>query len=139
MENKAVEGLDLEDMMIDETLESEGVWFPFPGGARVKIARINNKQYKQVVRRKFKASKAVLENEDDVAAELSEELMIEVYAETIVKDWEGLRLKGKEVPFSKANALHILQTAKSFRERVKNYAEEEESYRLKREDDAVKS
>ena len=52
------------------------------------------------LREKYKASRAVLDMEDDLAAEMGEEIAIEVYAHTILKDIEGINDRGTPLTFS---------------------------------------
>lgn len=131
-----VEDFDISDFMTDPKLEEEGVWFPFGKGREVKIARANNPAAESMIRSKFKVNRAVLEQEDDLAAKLNIDLTVEVYAHTVIK---GLRVNGKEVPYSAEKGIELMTESRDFRDKVFTYAKNAEAYRVKAEDNAVKS
>lgn len=74
------------DNLIDPKKEIEGVIRKISSGVSVRVARANNPEYRRLLRRKYKGSRGVLEQDDDTAMELSDELMQEVYAHTVLKD-----------------------------------------------------
>lgn len=130
---------DLGSIFTSEKLENEGVWCPFPQGAEALVARVGNEKYRSLLRKKWKASRAVLEQEDDFAANMSEDLMIEVYAETILLDLRGFALNGKPLGSYTPELGRKLLHQRAFRERIKAYAEDEANFREKKEAEAVKS
>lgn len=137
----------LKDFALDPKKVEEGVWCPIGRGVEALICRINNKEFRRATRAKIKANKAELDQDDDVSAELSDELMIEVYANTILKDIRVsdpskipggvLTIEGK--PFEKYTPkLGIkLLSQDLFREKVRKFAEDEERFRLKGEEATV--
>lgn len=127
---------DISDFMTDPKLEEEGVWFPFGKGREVKIARSNNPAAESMIRSKFKVNRAVLEQEDDLAAKLNIDLTIEVYAHTVIK---GLRVNGNEVEYTAAQGIKMMTDSRDFRDKVFTYAKQAEAYRTKAEENAVKS
>lgn len=131
--------LDFESLESNLQAEVEGVWRPLAKGARVKVARIGNDEYMKLLRRKFKSNRAVLEQEDDLAAEINEELLIEVYAHTILKDVEGIGVNGQLITKYTPEIGIKLLSARNFREKIKAYAEDMEAFLAKQEDAAVKS
>lgn len=130
-----------KDNVIDEAKESEGVWFPIARGVEVRVARIQNPNFRRVLRRKYKAVRASLEQDDDTAADLSDELMQEVYAQTILKDLrvaEGAEVKIDGVPyenntFDQQKALKLLSN-ELFRNKIKAYAEDQNEFLMFVED-----
>ena len=125
--------LDLNKLKTNLQKEVEGVEQPFGDGAFVTIARIGNSEYKKLLRNKYKASRAILEQEDDLATELGEQVMVEVYARTIVKGWRGISFDGQtETPYSIANAEEALKY-KDFQSKIQKYAEEMSHYQDKAE------
>lgn len=137
----------LNDFALDPKKVEEGVWCPISRGVEALICRINNKAFRSESRSKVKANKAELDQDDDVSAELSEELMIEIYAKTILKDIRVsdptkvpggvLTIDGQ--PFEKyTTKLGIkLLSQDLFREKVRKFAEDEERFRLKGEEATV--
>lgn len=129
---------DISNLQTNLELEENGVWLPLGQGAKVKVARLGNKKYLKELRSRYKANRAVLDMEDEAAADAGEQIAIEVYARAILKDWDGVSIdKGKTMlPFSVANAEKLL-AVKDFRERIKNYAESMENFQDKKEEEAI--
>lgn len=132
---------ELTTTATDPKKEIEGVWRPFTDGSRLKIARIGNPAYRSLLRRKVKSNRAVLDNEDDLADKVSDKVLGEVMAETILLDWEGVTINGESVPYTKELGRTLLcdPENRDFREKVKSYAEDAEAYRKKVEDESVKN
>lgn len=128
---------DISKLETNKDLEENGVWMPIGEGAEVKVARIGNEKYLSLLRKKVKANRAVLENEDDLAAKMSEKVAIEVYARTILLDWKGIAANGVPLEVNVANAEKLL-AIKDFREKVKNYAESMENFQDKKEEEIIK-
>lgn len=99
----------------DDSIEQSGVFLNY-GSFRVKIARAGggNKRYIKTLEAKTRPIRRAIETET-VDEKVSRQLMMELYAETIVLDWEtevdGKMEKGIEgpdgkiMPFSKENVL----------------------------------
>lgn len=134
MDTKKAEGFELESLETDPQKELEGVWFDMGKGARVKVARHGNKKYTAMLRRLAKQNRVTLEAEDDVSFELSETMTIEVYAHTILLDWEGIKIGGEFVKYTPELGVEVLTKLKDFRERIQGFAQTVESYRVKHED-----
>lgn len=133
-ENTAVV-FDISDYLTDPKKENEGVWFPLGKGREIKLARAKNDDYKRQIRAKYKANRAVLEQEDDASADLNDDIMIEIYAQTVIK---GLRVNGVELPYAPTEGIKLLKNV-DFREKIFAYANTADSYKAKAEDAAVKS
>jgi hypothetical protein len=128
-----------KDNVIDEKKEVEGVWCLLARGVFVKVARAQNPNFRRVLRRKYKAVRASLEQDDDTAHDLSDELMQEVYAQTILKDLKVEEVDGKlpEVKidgvvykngtFDQAMAAKLLKN-ENFRNKIKGYAEDQNNF-----------
>lgn len=137
----------LNDFALDPAKVENGVWCPIARGVEALICRVNNKEFRRATRAKVKANKAELDQDDDVSAELSDELMIEVYANTILKDIRvsdpskvpGGELKINGQPFTKYTPKlgKELLAQDLFREKVRKFAEDEDRFRLKGEESTV--
>lgn len=110
-----------ESFETDPVLENDGIWLNY-GDFRVKIASVSqgNKAYVKEAERKFKPLRKAIQH-DMVSNQRSQVLLIELYAETIVKAWEvknskdewvsGIEGKNGDVlPFSKTNVIQTLQS-----------------------------
>jgi hypothetical protein len=123
------------DNVIDTNKETDGVWFPIGRGVFAKIARVQNPNFRRVLRRKYKAVRASLEQDDDTAHDLSDELMQEVYAQTIFKDLkvdEGtvVKIDGEVYvngTFNQTLAAKLLKN-ELFRNKIKGYAEDQNAF-----------
>lgn len=130
---------ELNSLASDPKLEEEGVWRPLGSGAEALVARIGNKKYRSMIRRKLKANRVILEQEDDLAEEIGEEVMNEVYAHTILLDLKNVSIDGKPLEkYTPAIGIRLL-AMRDFRERIKAYAEDAEAYRTKRDEEVGKS
>ncbi len=126
---------DLSDFMTDPVKENDGVWFPIGSKREVKIARAGNENYKRLVRAKYRQNRTLIEQDDDAAADLNDEIMIEVTAQTILR---GLRSNGVEVPYTPSKGVEMLKVGDFFK-KVTALSQGIDAYKLKGEDAAVKS
>lgn len=115
----------------NETLENEGTWTEL-GDAKLLIARAGNKKYIRKLSRAVDRSKKLLDRKDDAADALSDKIMIDVMAETILLGWEGVTFKGEVLPYSVENAKMLLEL-KDFRRQVMELADDFESFKAVQE------
>lgn len=115
----------------DEALETEGKWFPLSKTAKIKVARSGNPKYVELLRSKMKESQLELTSGKE-ADDIAEAILIDVMAESILLDWEGLTFKGKAAPVNQANAKKFL-AVKDFRKKVAALSENFDSFRVKEE------
>lgn len=104
------------------------------GGATLTVARIGNKAYSKLLNKLFTANKRVLDLKNDAANTMSDNLMAEVMAKTVLKGWNGIEEDGKPLEFSVENAQRLLRI-KDFRDLVFAKANEFDAYKLAVEDD----
>lgn len=130
--------MDLSQFRTDETSEEAGVWVEMGEGAKVRIARMYNRKYKQEFQklmRPYRTQARTNTLPDDVA----EELLIKVMAATILLDWKNIFLDGKEIPYSPANAEKMLTMFKDFRNIVSEYAQDMDLFRTAELEEAAKN
>jgi len=116
----------------DETLENSGTWFTLGKGARVLVARAGNRQYSRALNKKVETHRAALDTGDDNADAVSDEIMADVMAETILLGWEGLSFKGEPMSYSRENARKLL-LVKDFRRQIGQFADNFEAFKVKEE------
>lgn len=121
----------------DETLENEGAWRQL-GAAKFLVARSGNRKYVKRLTSEFEKHKISLELKDDSAESLSDRIMVDVMAESILLGWEGVAYKGAPMVYSKENAKTLLGH-KDFRKEISKFSEDLESYQLKEELDLGKT
>lgn len=94
----------------DTTREAEGFWHPITDKIKFLMARAGgqNSTFAKTLERRIRPHRRKIDNEDmDVS--LANEIMIEVFAETVVKDWKGVMDDdGKALPCTKENIVNIL-------------------------------
>lgn len=129
---------DLESLVTDTELEVEGVWRDLPKGAKVKIARWNNKEFQKMMRRNFKSNRVILEQDDDISDEVSEDILIKVMAHTVLRDLTGAAINGQEIKYTPEVGMKLLKI-KDFRDKIKGLSEDMNAYQTQKENEAVKS
>ena len=113
----------------DETAELEGVWIPH-GDAKFLIARSGNRHYGKELSRLVEQNKVLLDAKDDAADKLSEQIMIDVLASTILLGWEGVGFKGQPLTYTKENAMMLLGV-KDFRRKVVEWSDDLTHFKAK--------
>jgi hypothetical protein len=122
-----------ENYATDEKAEIEGVWRPL-GTGRVKVARANNNNYIQLLNKLIGEHGSALDGDSKAAVDLNKQVMVEVFAKTVLLDWEGLSYKGKPISYSHDNSKMLLQH-NDFRNKIGMLSNEFEAYKLKAEED----
>lgn len=132
VENK-VEALDIfEEFATDETLENEGTYFEIGKGTKLLIARSGNRRFAKALAAAVQKHDKVLSQNDEAAEKLSDQIMVDVLAETILLGWENVNYRGKPLDYSVANAKMLL-AHKEFRRRVSVLSEDVSAYKAKLE------
>lgn len=116
----------------DETLENNGAWQDIGGDSKLLVARAGNRKYAKLLTKLVEKNKRVLDGNDDAADAKSDEIMVQVIAETLLLGWEGITYKGKELPYSIDNAKLVLGM-KEFRKVVAKLAEDQDAYKVQEE------
>lgn len=123
----------------DTKAEQEGVITPLPGcgNTKWKIARANNKHYGKLLSMLYKRNRAALEAKGDEAEALSNKIMAEVYAKTILLSWDKeVKFQGEMLTHSVENAMKLLMLPE-FRAMVATVAEDMNNFKaVKDEEDA---
>ena len=74
----------------------------------------------------------------DAADELSDKIMIDVIADTILFGWKNVSFKGKELEFSKDNAKMLLGF-KDFRTEIMKLAEDFDAFKAEQQAEDLKN
>lgn len=132
--------MDFESFFTDHSAENEGTWVKLSSTARIKVARASdaNEAYTSALRAKYKAHRFDLEQDDEISTRLQEEIMIELYADHILKDVEGMNLGGQPIVYTPEIGRKLLAN-KDFMARVRSHATSLEHFKQKAEDDGVKN
>jgi hypothetical protein len=90
----------------DKNLEKEGVWFEISPGVRFNCARMGpmNKTYKRALSKKMKPHQRQYQ-QGTLDEELGENLLMDVFIETVLLGWEGVTdREGKAIDLDFNNA-----------------------------------
>jgi len=122
--------MDLAEVKVDRKTQNEGVWVEHDMTTSFLIARMGNPKFKTRFnalmaphQRKYEAGKLDME--------MQGQIMARAVSETILLDWRGLTLDGKEIKYSKERAFEILSdaTAEEFLALILEYAQDNERFR----------
>jgi hypothetical protein len=113
-------------------LEQDGAWVTLGGAAKILVARVGNKNYGRLLATRVDENQAVLDAKSDDSDVVSDEIMAEVYAKTILLGWEGISFDGAELEYNYENAKKALGL-KDFMALVAKHAKNIENYRTQNE------
>lgn len=109
--------------------EEEGVWVTLGGTSKILVARAGNKKYGRMLNAQVEKNQAALDLKTDEADELSDSIMVDVFANSILLGWENLSYQGEPLDYSVDNAKKLL-AIKDFRVLVANHSKNIENYRV---------
>jgi hypothetical protein len=111
---------------VDEDKELNGAEVSI-GDAKFTIARAGNKNYVKLLQKEVEKNQKALDAKDDSADKLSDRIMIDVIAETVLLGWEGVTYKGQPFEYSKTNARELL-SHKEFRREIMKRSDDFSSF-----------
>ena len=123
-----------EDFVQDKNLENgEGIDIRFPNGAVIIIHRAGgaNKKYARLVRQKMKPYKWQLDR-GTMDEEVAERLMREIYAESVIIGWRGVKAGGEDVMFTEKNCVDFLEAFPTIFEKIQEVASDAANFKLER-------
>jgi hypothetical protein len=121
----------------DTTLEDKGVERVL-GDAKFLVARTGNSNYTKVLQELVQQNEAALKVKGEVADKLSDKIMVEVIARTVLLGWENVSYKKQPLPYSLDNAIMLL-SHKDFRKQITSWADEMDVFRMKEEAEQEKN
>lgn len=127
------------DIFSDFAVTDDAVYVPYKGDVEFLIARGGNKKFRQKIAHLYKKNQRLLDSGSDAAESKSDEIMIEVMAQTILVGWKGsVAIKGEVMEYSVENAKKLLAVP-LFREWVSKQADDVASYKLVKEAEEEKN
>ncbi len=117
----------------DENLEKNGAVVKLGKDSSLLIARAGNRAYAKAITKAVEASRADLDGDDEAAADLSDKIMIDVMAETILLGWDNVSFKGADLGAYTQEKAKTLLEVKDFRKLVAQHADNMENYKVKAE------
>ncbi len=99
--------MDLSKTKLNIEAERDGIWVDYDEETSFLVARWLNPQHKAFVQ---KAVKPYIRKHrrSELPEGIAEQIEIQAMVETILLDWKGLLNAGKEIPYSKGEALKLL-------------------------------
>lgn len=94
----------------DKQLEETGIWLNY-GDFKIKIARAggSNKRFENSCKNRLKGYERALQI-GALSNDKANELMQEIYAESVILDWEGVKDEdGNTLEYNKENVLKVLK------------------------------
>lgn len=115
----------------DEKKENEGVWVAIGDGAELLVARSGNRKYSRLLAAAIEKHQRALDLKDDAADKLSDQIMIDVMAESILLGWKGpFSFKKVDVGAYSVSGAKTLLAVKDFRGYVSKLSNEFDSFRV---------
>jgi hypothetical protein len=122
----------------DQGKESSGVWIDLKNGARLRVARWGNIAFRELLRRKTRKHGTAIQK-NALPEAISERILIEVIANTILLDWSGIFDAGQALPYTVENAIRVLSELKDFRDLVISIAENAEYFKAEEDEEIAKN
>lgn len=117
----------------DPKAELDGVWVDYPlnPDIKLKIARFMNAHHEKTLKRLRKPYTTYNKSPSD---EQERKIFIESIAEAILLDWKGIEEDGKQIKYSKDEAVRIMSMdeARDFRDFIASVSAEMETFRKER-------
>ena len=101
-----------DDYRTDQDLEAgQGIDLKLDADRVITIHRAGgaNRKYQRVTRRVIRPHQRKLQN-GNLDPEISDKLMREIYAESVIVGWSGITSDGQDVPFNKTNCVAFLES-----------------------------
>jgi hypothetical protein len=119
----------------DAALEAEGVVHFLAGkdpekDPWIRVARTGNPAYQEMILKLYEDNAEALQRGGKEARALSDQLMLDTMARTILTDWGNITFRGAPVPKGPAGAAMLL-SVKDFADMVQKKADKAEHYRVK--------
>jgi len=124
----------------DSELSREGIWLDF-GGFEIKVAATDrdNPKYASMLRRKMKPHQRAIDS-DSLANEVAEDILVEVYANTVVKDWKCVTDEsGEALPCTIENVIKLLKELPRLFSAIQDESAKLQNYRREDLDETIKN
>jgi hypothetical protein len=120
----------------NEHLEEKGVWHEIGDGAKVLVARNNNKNHAEELKRLIAPYRRQIQM-NKLPDEVYKKISIEAMAKTILLGWVGFEDdNGKELKYSIEAATDLLTRLPDFRNVITSFSDEMDAYQQEAEEGA---
>lgn len=118
--------------------EEEGVWVEGPDGAKFLIARMGNKRAVKLAERLMRPHRAA-QRKGNLDDKVLTSVTYQVMADTILLDWKGVKIGGKEEPYSPELGKRLFNEIPDFADFVSDYAQQMKQYQDDEEEATTKN
>lgn len=119
--------MDLSTFDVNDKLSIEGKWVPIGKDAKLRVARLNNENYRAYVKKATSPYKGAM-RAGQVDEDLMTEIIIQAAARHILLGWEGLTENKEPVPYSVPKAEELLRNKEPFRDLVMSLANDQQLF-----------
>lgn len=124
-------GFDLNEITLDEKRASEGQWFDFMGGSKLKIASTDSRRYRAALAKEAKKHRIELDDSNPENFDAVMKVTMKVQAENVLLDWKGVDFQGQEsVPYTPELGMLALDASPPLRAFVQEKAGLVDNYKL---------
>lgn len=127
-----------KEFATDSKLEQDGVWVDLDDETSILIARMNNKKYRNALRRVLKPYKTQISAGTIQPGKL-DDLLVTPLAAHVLLDWKGLTVNGEPTEYSREAAERVMQQFPDFRELVVTLASDMDLFRTADIEDDTKN
>ena len=120
--------MELENLRTNSVLENNGVWKSI-GNAKVLVASLDNPEYTAMLAIETKPYQMLNRAGGEIPTADIELITIKVIANTILKGWENITIKGEVIPYTIKNAVMVLTDYPRFRDAIAIIASDISNYR----------
>lgn len=115
----------------NRTLETEGIYLQIDDGIKFKVKRFggsNETKVKQAMNKHYKPMSRLIES-GALSSKQENEIMVKVFVESCMLDWEGIEEDGKEVPYSESKAIALFTELPELFRVIMDYAGSTDNFR----------
>lgn len=115
----------------DKNSESGGIWMEVSEEIKFLVKRFggfNSQPVKMALAKYYKPYARQVET-GTLSADKEREIQNRVFVESCMLDWKGVQIDGQEVPFSKEEAVKLLNSLPELADTLVNYANDPKNYR----------
>lgn len=132
-------GFDLKRAFeVDSRKEIEGVWQELGNGAAILVARLGNPEFRKAYNRIPNATKKMIENET-LENDVGMKIYAGVIADTVLLDWKNILLDGKQLKYTRENAIKVLLDYPQFQNLVLELSQSLELFRTEELEEKAKN
>lgn len=103
-------------MLVDPQLEQSGVWVEYDETTQFLIGSLNSPRYRKAYRDAL--DKARMGQRTKMTDEQADAVNIAVMAKSVLLDWKGVHMDGKDYPATDDNKIYVLTNCPQVREFV---------------------